>query len=144
MKFKTVIDPSGEDLVVIHATEYSDRVREIEQFVSDERERELVGYLGESIIPLDADSVSAFVSEGGSVYAIVSGKRIGIKERLYSLEGRLGGRFVRVNQSCIANISKIARFDASFSGALAVIFKDGYRDFVSRRQLKTVKERIGF
>lgn len=144
MKYKTVIDPSCEELVVIRAHEYSERVREIEKFVEGEHVSELIGYLGESIIPLDAAEISAFISECGSVYAILDGKRILVRERLYSLEERLGARYVRVNQSCIANVSKIARFDAELSGTLAVIFKDGYRDYVSRRQVKTVKERIGF
>jgi len=38
----------------------------------------------------------------------------------------------------------IKKFDVSFGGALTVIFKNGYTDYVSRRQMKIVKERIGF
>lgn len=144
MKYKTVIDPDGEELVIIRATEYTDKIREIERFLEADEIAELVGYDGDSIIPLDPSEVSAFISEAGAVYAVVYGKRLLIKARLYALEGRLGTRFVRINQSCIANISKIARFDASISGAFAVIFKDGYRDYISRRRLKAVKERIGF
>ena len=144
MKVKTVIEEGSEELVVIYAPEYTDRVREIERFAMGESAEGLIGYSGESIIPIDAGEVSAFVSEGGSVYAILSGRRLTVRERLYSLERRFGAAFVRVNQSCLANVAMIARFDASFSGALAVIFKDGYRDYVSRRQLKVVKERIGF
>lgn len=144
MKYKTVIEPGREELVVIYAPEYTDRVREIEKFISQDERGELVGYLEESIIPLRSDEISAFISEGGAVYAIVSAKRILVKERLYTLEERFGSAYVRINQSCLANVSKIARFDASLSGALAVNFKDGYRDYVSRRQMKVVKERIGF
>ena len=55
----------------------------------------------------------------------------------------LGEGFVKINQSCIANTKKILRFSASISGALQVTFKNGYRDYVSRRQLKTVKKRMG-
>lgn len=144
MKYKTVIDPECEEIVIIRAPEYNDRIRNIEKFLASDEAGELVGYVGESIIPLDVSEVSAFISEGGAVYAIRCGKRLLIKERLYALEERLGTRFVRINQSCIANITKIARFDASLSGSLAVVFKDGYRDYISRRRLKSVKERIGF
>ena len=59
------------------------------------------------------------------------------------MEKKLPENFVKINQSCIANIDKINRFDASFSGTLKLIFKNSYTDYVSRRQLKTVKERIG-
>ena len=144
MRYKTVIDPEGEDIVIIRATEYTDKIREIERFLEADEQSEPVGYIGDSIIPLDLDEVSAFISEAGGVYAILSGKRVLVKERLYTLEDRLGRGFIRISQSCIANISKIARFDASLSGSLAVIFKDGYRDYISRRRLKSVKERMGF
>lgn len=144
MKYKTLIDPDGEELVIIRATEYTEKIREIERFLEADDASELVGYDGDSIIPLEPSEVSAFISEAGAVYAVISGKRLLVRTRLYTLEGRLGSRFVRINQSCIANISKIACFDASLSGAFAVVFKDGYRDYISRRRLKSVKERIGF
>ena len=66
-----------------------------------------------------------------------------LKERLYSLEEKLPETFVRINQSCLANIKKMDRFDTTISGTLKIQFKNGHMDYVSRRQLKTVKERIG-
>jgi DNA-binding LytR/AlgR family response regulator len=45
--------------------------------------------------------------------------------------------------SCIANLSKIKKFNASFSGSLSVVFKNGYTDYVSRRSVKFIKERLG-
>lgn len=100
--------------------------------------------VGRETLLIDPSRVSAFISEEGGVYAILNGRRIALKERLYVLEERYGERFLRVSQSCLANIGMIERFEATFGASLAVIFKDGYRDTVSRRQLKQVKERIGF
>ena len=37
----------------------------------------------------------------------------------------------------------IDRFNASIGETLLVIFKSGYKDYVSRRQIKNVKERMG-
>ena len=51
--------------------------------------------------------------------------------------------FIYINQSCLINISKIKCFDVNFSGALNVILKFGYSDYVSRRQVKNVKVRLG-
>ena len=51
--------------------------------------------------------------------------------------------FVYINQGCLANLKMIDHFDASIGGTLMVVFKSGYKDFVSRRQLKNIKERIG-
>ena len=143
MKYEIVIDPQAEERVVIYAKSHDERVKRIERLLLEERE-DVVGYLGDSIIPLDIRTVSAFRSEDGGVYAVKDGRRIPVKERLYAIEERLGASYIRISQSCIANIGMIARFEATFGGSLAVIFKDGYRDYVSRRQLKSVKERIGF
>ena len=51
--------------------------------------------------------------------------------------------FIYINQGCLANINLIDRFDASIGGTLLIIFKSGYKDYVSRRQLKKIKERLG-
>ena len=59
------------------------------------------------------------------------------------LEEMLDDSFVKINQSCIANIKKIDRFKATVGGSLTVIFKNGHIDYVSRRNLKNVKERLG-
>ena len=48
-----------------------------------------------------------------------------------------------INQGCLVNIDKIDHFDASISGNLIIYLKSGYKDYVSRRQIKNVKERIG-
>ena len=84
-----------------------------------------------------------FTVEESRVYAITKSGKWQLKCRLYNLEESLPQSFVKINQSCIANIKMIHRFDTSLSGALAVRFKNGYCDYVSRRNLKTVKERLG-
>ena len=43
----------------------------------------------------------------------------------------------------LANFNRIDHFKASIGGALLIIFKSGYKDYVSRRRLKLVKERLG-
>ena len=66
-----------------------------------------------------------------------------MKKRLYELNEMLKDSFVYINQGCLANLKMIDHFDASISGNLIVITKSGYKDYVSRRQIKNVKERIG-
>ena len=68
---------------------------------------------------------------------------LGLLLRLWQLEELLGEEFLKINQSCLANVSRIKRFRASFGGSLLVSFACGYEDYVSRRQLKQVKERMG-
>ena len=54
----------------------------------------------------------------------------------------LDENFIKINQSCIANIRQIEKVEGTFSGSLSVVFKNGYKDYISRRNLKNVKERL--
>ena len=66
-----------------------------------------------------------------------------VKLRLYEIEDIVDENFIKINQSCIANIRQIEKVQATFSGSLSVVFKNGYTDYISRRNLKAVKERLG-
>ena len=81
--------------------------------------------------------------ENNRVYAITDKDKLQLKYRLYQLEEAFSDSFVKINQSCLVCINKIARFDAILSGALMVKMKNGYTDYVSRRNVKSVKERLG-
>ena len=143
MKFQTIIDPDRErDEVVIYAKERTRKLAELEGIIENFDE-ELLGY-GEDgeIAPISLSAVTAFVIEGGRVFALVGKSRLRLKSRLYEIEKQLGADFIRINQSCIGNLRMIARFYASVGGALRVVFKNGYSDYVSRRQLKSIKERM--
>ncbi len=142
MKCTRIIDPSRREVIIY--TPCPDEVTDGIERLCREEPTGLVGYKDDSIIPFRADDVSCFTIEGGRLLAIIDGKRLHIRSTLSALEARLGDGFVRLNQSSVANINRIARFDVSPGAGLIVIFKDGYRDYVSRRQIKSVKERLGF
>lgn len=142
MKCKTVIDKNHEEEVIIYAHERNETVEAIERLVLRSG-FELIGYSGKSAVRLEWSEVHCFTVEDNRVYAVTENEKLQIKLRLYQVEEIADKSFVKINQSCIANIRQIKRFDASISGTLRVIFKNGYTDYVSRRQLKTVKERLG-
>jgi DNA-binding LytR/AlgR family response regulator len=80
--------------------------------------------------------------EDGKTYAIdKTGQQHLVKMRLYEVEQLLPSYFVRINKSAIANQRQIAKFKASFSGAVDVLFKCGYVDYVSRRCFSEIKRR---
>ena len=142
MKFTLFLDKSREEECIVYANETSRLVENIERLILDNG-LEFIGYKDESIVKINLSEVYCFVVENGKTYAITEDGKLMIKNRLYQLEEKLTENFIKINQSCIANIKKIQRFDASFSGSLSVIFKNGYTDYVSRRQMKNVKERLG-
>lgn len=143
MKCKVFIDKNHEEEVVIYSHQRNSLVDQIESLVNAQ-EVELIGYKEQEAVRLDLPDVFCFICENNKVYAITEKEKYKIKLRLYQLEEKLPHNFVKLNQSCIGNISNIQRFKASFGGSLSVEFKNGYVDCVSRRQIKIVKERFGF
>ena len=142
MKCKTVVDKIREEEVIIYVHQSSRLSDDIENYVRA-RSEELFGFDDKNAVKLNRSEIFCFTVENDRVYAYTEKERFLIKRRLYEVEETLDGGFVKINQSCIVNVEKILRFDASFSGTLSVTLKNGYKDYVSRRQIKKVKERIG-
>ncbi len=140
MKFSLILDGEREDEVIVYAREENELVKAVRALCED---GDLVGYSDDGIFKISQHEVLCFVSENDLLFAHTKNGRLRIKSRLSHIEPTLPPSFIRINQSCIANINMIERFDASFSGTLGVVFKNGYRDYVSRRNLKKVKERMG-
>lgn len=142
MKCEIIIDSLCDERVVVYARTRNALVEEIEK-LTQQSLTTLLGYKDSEIVKLNITDIHCISVISNKVYAILDGERYLLKERLYSLAEKLPDFFVKINQSCIANLNKIERFDASISGTLKLQFKNGYTDFVSRRQLKFIKERIG-
>lgn len=142
MKCTTIIDVCREDEVIIYSHARTALVEEIEALAT-KGSSTLVGYGDGHIVTIAANELHAVTVEDGKTYALTAGGKYDLRRRLYEVEAILEPHFVRINQSCIGNVRCIARFDVSIGGALMVTFKNGYKDYVSRRQLKHVKERLG-
>jgi len=143
MKFKLIIDESREEEVLVYAKKESSFTAELEAFVKNNT-TEILGYSGGNIVKLSPSEVYAFAVEDGKVFAHTANEKHLVQKRLYQIEEIAGEGFVKINQSCIVNVALIERFEPTFGGSLMVVMKNGYRDYVSRRQMKSVKERIGF
>jgi DNA-binding LytR/AlgR family response regulator len=142
MKLRIVIDKNRDEQILIYAHEKTALICEIEQLVNNDS-FDLTGYGETETIKLNLNEICCFITEENKVYALTEKGKYRLKSRLYQIEENLNDNFVKINQSCIANIKKIDKFKASVGGALTVIFKNGYEDYVSRRNLKNVKERLG-
>ena len=142
MKLRIVIDKNHDEQILIYAHEKTALICDIEQLVNNDS-FDLTGYGETETIKLNLYEICCFITEENKVYALTEKGKYRLKSRLYQIEQNLNDNFVKINQSCIANIKKIDKFKASVGGALTVIFKNGYEDYVSRRNLKNVKERLG-
>lgn len=142
MKYKIAIHPEQAEDILISARESTPTLEKIENILKETADV-LYGYSGQDIVKLVPREVYCFFTEGNKVFASAKDGKFQVRERLYTLEEMFSGDFIKVNQSCLVNIAKIRKFEASIGGSLMVILKNGFRDYVSRRQMKMVKERLG-
>ena len=141
MNFKFFIDKSREEEVIVYAHEKNEIVKEIESIVQQSNS-DLFGYTETEAKKLNLFDVNCFITENNKTYALTD-EKLQVKKRLYEIEAMVDDGFIKINQSCIANIRQIEKVQSTFSGSLSVIFKNGYKDYISRRNLKSVKERLG-
>ncbi len=142
MKLKLFIDPEREEEILIYARKKSALTDAIERLVA-ENGFEIIGNNETESVKLNLNEICCFSVIGEKVFACTLSGDYRVRFRLYQLEEKLPDTFVKINQSCIANTGMIDRFDSSVSGSLLVRFKNGSSDYVSRRQMKNVKERFG-
>ena len=142
MKCYTYIKEDEEEKVLIYAHDRTRLVEDIESLVLSS-EIDLTGSYDSEIIKIDINDVVCFISENNKVFALIGDKKYQIKYRLYQIEELNLNMFIKINQSCLANKTKIKKFETTIGGALKVVFKNGYIDFISRRELKNVKKRMG-
>lgn len=142
MKFRLIIDKNREEEVIVYSHKETKLTEEIKRIVESDA-TELVGYFEREAYRINLSDVFCFIAQDNNVYAVTAENSLRIRMRLYQLEEMLDSNFIKINQSCIVNIRQIRKFDYSFSGFLKVELKNGYSDYVSRRNIKNVKERLG-
>ncbi len=140
VRIKIFIGENTEDEILIYARERTELVDKIERLVlgadSIVAKKDRVSY------NIELSQVVCFAADDNKVFVHTSKEKFEIDKKIYELEMSLPENFIKINKSCIANIDKISSFDATVGGTLAVKFKNGERDYVSRRRIKHVKERL--
>ena len=143
MKYELIIDEKEEESIVIRAHSRSEMIIQIENIINGTKNNKLLGYCDGEIVPLSLSDVYVFYTSNGKVMASLEDEIYELKERLYVVESVVDNSFVKINQGCIININSILKFDASITGCIKVILKNGFSDYISRRELKNVKRRLG-
>ena len=131
--------------IIIKAPEMTEEVKSIANSIigMTNSVRQIIGAKDNRIYLLTADEIMSFYSEEGGNYCKTQDGVFKIKEKLYELEERLvKENYVRVSNCCIVNLKYVDCFDTSIIGTIEVIFKDGTKEYVSRRRVKDVMKKI--
>lgn len=144
MKFFLNIDPSAEPTVTVTCPKVTATVKKIEEICAEaEIDSVLYGIDNDEVIPLTLEQVTCFFTKNNKVYAFVGDKEYLVKQRIKQIMELVDSSFIKINQGCVAKVNQIQKFSVSFGGALKVVFKNGYTDYVSRRETANIKRRFG-
>ena len=145
MKFYLKFDNDADPSVTVVCSKVTPTIKKIEALCEEfsAEEELLYGYLEDEILPIELSEVTCFYTKEGKVFVSIGEKEYSTKLRIKRILDLIDDSFIKINQGCIANIRQISRFSASFGGALQVHFKNGYSDYVSRRELPNIKRRFG-
>lgn len=142
MRYQLIIDKDKEESIIITAHEKTEKIVMIEKIINV-NDQKLMAYDEDEILPINLNNVYAFYTNDSKVFVKMKDNDYLIKERIYQIEELLDDSFVKINQGCIVNINKILKFDSSITGSIKVVLKNGFNDYISRRELKNVKRRLG-
>lgn len=131
--------------VIINAPELTEEVNVIVNSIMgiSNSIKQIIGTKDNKIYLLTIDETICFYSEEKNNYCKTKNGIFKIKEKLYELEEKLSKEdYVRISNSCIINLKYVDSFDTSIIGTIEVMFKDGSKEYVSRRRVKDVMKKI--
>ncbi|SIS38708.1 LytTR family DNA-binding domain-containing protein [Salimicrobium flavidum] len=144
MKINVEIDETLERLeVLIRAKEWDEDVNQLMNRLQEKRRSYFSGTNDETRHVFKPEEILYLYTEDKTVMARTEEGRYRMKERLYELEEELSKeQFVRLSKSAIANLDALHKFEASFNGTLCVYFRNGEKEYVSRRYVSDIKRKI--
>ncbi len=144
MKVKIDIDENHKGTsITITTDQWTEELQALVQQIQTEKPQRIFGIDGEQTILLQPEEIDFLYVENRKVYAALSKKRLEVRMKLIELEQILHvHHFMRFSKSVLGNINNIQRFELSFSGNLCVYFISGNKEYVSRKYVTNIKERL--
>ncbi len=144
---EVVLDERYKDpKVTIRTREKSQQIENIITAIEEASENEfpmILAYLGEKIELLSQRDIFRAYTQGRKVMVQTQDETFSVKKTLTALEEDLNpGRFLRISQSEIVNISKVKRFDINITGTIGIEFDNGQKSWAARSRVRAIKEMI--
>ncbi len=146
MKVEVQIDPRLEEPVIVLRA--PSPTGEIEALAKQLREAALpqpfTVYRGREAVRVSRSMVLRFYTEDKGVYCQTAQGVFTVRQRLYELEEELAGtRFVRVSNSEIVSLDRVAALDLTLAGTIKMTLEGGTVCWVSRRYVKKIRQALG-
>ena len=142
MEYNLIIDKFSPESLVLSVHERTALVDKIEQLINP-AVNEITAYGQGEILYIPLNEIFCFFTDSGKVYICTDTKKLLIKQRLCYAENIANDNFVKINQGCIINKNYVKKFQVSIGGSIKVCLKNGFEDYISRRELTKVKRSFG-
>ncbi len=144
MKVNIEIDDAHKETsITIQTNEWSEELEEILSIIKRRKPERLFGIDDDQTILLHPDEIDFVYAEKRKIFAKQNDRSFEIKMKLYEVEKMLlPHNFVRFSKSVIGNLNQIQRFELSFNGNLCVYFFSGNKEYITRRYVADVKEKL--
>ena len=145
MKIRIEVDETTlENEVVIRCAGLTKEVQMIQQALSEivAGNQRVIFYKGETEYYMSLDEILFFETENGTINVHTADDVYQTKYKLYELEERLPGYFMRVSKSAILNVDKIYSMTKNLSTCLVQFTKSHKQVYVSRYYFKPLKEKL--
>lgn len=129
--------------VIILTDKMSEEINELVRRISEKAPRVIAGFREDFMKILEQQEITRIYSCGGKVFAAATDGEYTLRSRLYEVEERLDGDFVRISNSEIINLRKTESFDLSISGTICVRLKGGTTVYASRRYVPKIRKALG-
>lgn len=144
MKINIDIDENHKETqITILAKEWTQELEEIVSVVKKTKQQRLFGFDEDQTILLEPKEIDFIHAEKRKIYAVAKNLRFEVRMRLYEVEDFLIPHgFMRFSKSVIGNIHRIEKFEASFNGNLCVYFQSGNKEYITRKYVNAIKEKL--
>lgn len=145
MKIKIEVDETAlENEVIIRCADLNKEVLLIQQALSEiaAGSQRFIFYKGETEYYMSLEEILFFETENGMINVHTSDDVYQTKFKLYELEERLPGYFMRVSKSAILNVDKIYSMTRNLSTCLVQFTKSHKQVYVSRYYFKPLREKL--
>ncbi len=145
MKIEIEIDPNlDEPFIIIKTKENSPEIQNlVEKIQVSNTLNKIIALKDEKIYILDFKEIESIYSRQGKIFIRKDNEEYITKNRLYELEEMLQKNyknFIRISNSEIINFDKVKNLDLNISGTIKINTYDGYTTYVSRRNIKKIKQ----
>ncbi len=129
--------------VVIYTDKMTDEIASLMKQLSDEQPKMIAAFNENAVFMLSYDDIYRIYASSGKVFVETEKQKYLLRLRLYEVEERLDGSFVRISNSEIINLNQVKSFDLSFVGTICVSLTNGVVTYVSRRYVSKIKQQLG-